>query len=85
MLKRIVLICLIIFPAMVWATFKPVRILAPELVTGITCMSDTICLDDVSRYPEAVKLYDEALDFVVSTIEKIEKNKNYILFHANMF
>ena len=78
MVKRIILICLIIFPAVVWATFKPVRILAPELVTGITCMSDTICLDDVSRYPEAIKLYDEAFDFVVSTIDKIEKKPKII-------
>ncbi len=52
-------------------------------------MSDTICLDDVSRYPEAVKLYDEAFDFVVSTIDKIEKNqklyfvpRKYVLSHS---
>ncbi len=41
-------------------------------------MSDNICLDDVSRYPEAIKLYDEAFDFVVSTIDKIEKKPKII-------
>ena len=78
MVKHIILFGLIITPAVVWAAFKPVRVLAPELVSGITCKSEVICLDDVSRYPEAIKLYDEAVEFVVSTVGKIEKKPRVI-------
>ncbi len=78
MVKRLILIGLIISPALVWAGFKPVRVLAPELVSGITCESETICLDDVLRYPEALQLYDEAVEFVGSTVGKIEERPRVI-------
>lgn len=76
MIKRIVLVGVILFPAIAWAVFKPVRILAPEFVSGITCKTKTICMDDTSKYSEALKLYDEAIEFVESNIgELIEKPK----------
>jgi len=78
-MKKIIIISIIIFPALVWAAYKPARILAPELVPGITCKSDTICLDDISRYHEAVTLYNEALVFVESTVGVI-KEEPKVLF-----
>lgn len=79
MLKRILIACVILFPALTWATFKPVRVLAPGLVSGITCMSDTICIDDVARYSEAIKLYVAAIDFVTNNVGKL-KHKPRVTF-----
>jgi len=79
MVTRIILTIILLSPAIVWAYYKPVRVLAPELVSGITCKSSVICLDDVSRYSEAIKLYNEANEFVISSIGKI-KQKPRIIF-----
>lgn len=81
MVKRIFLVSCLLFPLTVWAIYKPVRVFAPELVSGITCESATICLDDTSRYAEAVKLYDEAIQFVISSVGEIKK-KPRIIFCA---
>ena len=59
MLERLVLICLVSSPLAAWAFYKPVRVLAPELA-GVSCVSEFICSDDVSRHAEATVLYDEA-------------------------
>ncbi|VAW48324.1 hypothetical protein MNBD_GAMMA03-2071, partial [hydrothermal vent metagenome] len=79
MLKCIFLISCLLFPVAAWAIYKPVRVLAPELVSGITCESSIICMDDASRYEEAVKLYDEAIQFVISSVGEIE-NMPRIIF-----
>ena len=75
-LKRIhVLVpCLVILliPGASWAFYKPVRVLAPEL-NGVTCVDDIICMEDVSRYEEASKLYDEAFAFVNTTVDELEE------------
>lgn len=65
-------------PVAAWAFIKPVRILVPEL-DGLSCFKGTICTDDTSRYQEAVKLYDEALHFVDSSIARI-KDKPRVIF-----
>jgi hypothetical protein len=57
MLKRLLLVGMLCAPVAAWAFFKPVRVVAPELA-GISCLNDTLCTDDVSRYQEAAKLYD---------------------------
>ena len=46
-------------PALAWATFKPVRILAPEL-NGMKCR-DRVCVEDASRFAAAVALLRAAL------------------------
>ncbi len=78
MLKRLLLIGLLCAPAAAWAFIKPVRVVAPEL-TGLFCVNDALCTDDVSRYQEAAKLYDEALHFVGSSVGSIE-NKPRVIF-----
>lgn len=78
MLKRLLLIGILCSPVAAWAFFKPVRVVAPELAE-ITCIDDTLCTDDASRYREIALLYDEALHFVDSSVGLIE-NKPRVIF-----
>ncbi|HKJ87270.1 MAG TPA: hypothetical protein VKA48_01935 [Gammaproteobacteria bacterium] len=64
MLKRALFVVLLSLPAVAWAVFKPVRVLAPGWVGGVSCVSDRVCLDDASRAAEAERLYRGALGFV---------------------
>jgi hypothetical protein len=60
MLKRLLLIGLLCAPVAAWAFFKPVRVIIPEWA-GLSCVNDSLCIDDISRSQEAALLYDEAL------------------------
>jgi hypothetical protein len=62
-LKRLALILFAIVPVLAWAIVKPVRMLAPEW-GGVTCISATVCVDDLTKKTEADALYTEALGFV---------------------
>jgi hypothetical protein len=77
MLKRLLLTGLLCLPFAAWAFFKPVRIAAPELA-GVSCVSDTLCTDDLSRHQQAAGLYNEALRFVDSSIGRIEDKPRVI-------
>ena len=77
MLKRILIIIFLSLPLAAWAFFKPVRILAPELA-GVTCVSAVICIDDSSRLAEASDLYQNALQFVGSSIGEIEQSPRVV-------
>lgn len=78
MLKRMLIIGMLCLPVAAWAFVKPVRIAAPELM-GISCINGTLCTDEVSRFEEAAKLYDEALLFVDTSVGSIE-NKPSVIF-----
>ena len=39
----------------------------------MTCVSDIVCMEDVSRYEEASRLYDDAFEFVNETVDEIEE------------
>lgn len=41
-----------LLPVAAWAMVKPLRVIAPELV-GLTCTTDNICTDDLTRVAEA--------------------------------
>ncbi|MGR8929269.1 MAG: hypothetical protein ACU836_01425 [Gammaproteobacteria bacterium] len=82
MRKRLLLITLLCLPAAAWAFIKPVRIAAPE-PAGLSCLRDTLCIDDISRYPAAASLYDDALHFIASSIAPI-KNKPRVIFCSTM-
>jgi len=73
MLKRLLIVGMLFIPAAAWAFVKPIRIFAPEL-TGISCINDTLCIDDASRFQEALALYEEALNFTDTTVGLIERN-----------
>ena len=77
MLIRLLLVALVLSPVAAWALYKPARVLAPEW-SGVTCVSERICLDDVAREAEAVALYDEAHEFVTSRVGAIERKPRAI-------
>ena len=84
MLNRSLVICLFgafCIPIAAWALYKPTRVLAPEL-NGVSCVSNVICMDDVSRYEEAAGLYDEAYEFVTASVGAIE-TKPRVIFCAS--
>ena len=78
MLKRFFLIALLFGPAAAWAFYKPMRVLAPQLVAGVSCATETICIDDTTRYGEAERLYNSALHFVSASVASIEKRPRII-------
>ena len=65
-----------------WTFDRRVRVLAPRFVAGITCVTDVICTDDVSRATEAAKLYDDAVRFVGERVSPIQ-NKPHAIFCAS--
>jgi len=67
----VALILLHAVPVVAWAAFKPIRVLAPELL-GLHCTAQGICIDDVRRLPEAEALRDEALVFVSSRVGRLQ-------------
>lgn len=77
MLKHFLLICLLCIPAVVWMLYKPMRVIAPEL-NGVSFPSKDICIDNALRYEEAIALYEEAYEFVNSSVGIIEKKPRVI-------
>lgn len=62
LLKTTALLLALAMPALVWATVKYVRILAPGL-NGMVCL-DRVCVEDPSTYDQALALQRNALDAV---------------------
>lgn len=67
-----VLAAFLLSPFAAWAFYKPVRIILPEWA-GVTCVSKTLCIDDVSKVAEAQRLYDKALLAVETNVGTIRK------------
>ena len=61
----IVIAAIIAIPATTWAAFKPIRVVAPELL-GLYCENTGICIDDPSLVAEATILKRDAASFVES-------------------
>lgn len=57
-------------PAITWAAFKPIRVLAPQLV-GLHCTAENVCVDDMARLPEALALKSDALRFVSERVDPV--------------
>lgn len=64
-------------PAITWAAFKPIRVLAPQFV-GLTCSADNVCIDDLSRMPEALALRAEALSFIANRVDRFENVPRFV-------
>ena len=60
-----------LLPVAAWAMVKPLRVVAPELV-GLSCTTDNICTDDLSRVAEARALLNSANEFVAQDLGKIQ-------------
>ena len=61
-----------LIPVAAWAMVKPLRVIAPQLV-GLTCTSDRICIDDLSRIEDARKLLNGAESDVGADLGKLRK------------
>jgi len=71
MRKRVLLsLPMLVVPALSWAFFKPIRVLAPELV-GETC-EGSVCVDDPARLRQAQRIYSNALAFVDQNVGQIQ-------------
>jgi hypothetical protein len=66
MLKRVLILALVCIPAAAWAMMHPAWVV--ESISGVTCIDETICADDPSRFAEAAELYDGALKYLSSSI-----------------
>lgn len=64
-------------PAITWAAFKPIRVLAPQLV-GLTCTAENVCVDDMTKLPEALALKADALSFVSERVDRIGKVPRFV-------
>ena len=70
MRKRLVLPLLALaIPALSWAFFKPIRVVAPQLA-GLTCVG-SVCVDDPSRLGQAQAIYRDALAFVDRSVGQV--------------
>ncbi len=67
MVKRLIVLVLAIIPLAAWGLYSPMRVLAPEL-NGMTCINETLCIDDVRKTNEAQKLYHESSRVVAKTL-----------------
>ncbi|MDE0520316.1 MAG: hypothetical protein OXH71_06495 [Candidatus Dadabacteria bacterium] len=61
--------------------YKPIRVIVPEL-NGVSCIGEDICTDNPLRYEEAIALYEEAYEFVNSSVGIVEK-KPRVIFCAS--
>ncbi|PLC07680.1 hypothetical protein CY658_10110 [Variovorax sp. RO1] len=64
-------------PAITWAAFKPIRVLAPQLV-GLTCTDNNVCIDDMAKMPEALALRAEALSFVSNRVDRVASVPRFV-------
>lgn len=78
----ILAILIISAPILAWFGYKPVRVLAPDWVSRVKCVNSEICLDDLSKYPVAAKLYDDAYHFVEGSVGPFKKDPR-IIFCSN--
>ena len=61
-----------LLPVAAWAAFKPLRVVAPELL-GLHCSAEGVCIDDLRRLPEALALRQEAVAFVEQHVDRLQR------------
>ena len=71
-------ILILVAPFAAWAKYKPVRVLAPEWVGDVSCVTSEVCLDDESKYPEALRIYESALHFVGQAVGPFQKHPRIV-------
>jgi len=72
------IICLgLACPTAALALYKPSRVLWPDLF-DVHCVSDSICIDDMTRLAEAEALRAEAVTFVNENVGKIENTPRIV-------
>jgi hypothetical protein len=76
-LRRLALLIFGITPVVAWLLVKPVRVVAPALV-GISCPIENVCVDDMTKLPEALALHEEGLVFVSTTLRPLRSSPKVI-------
>lgn len=71
--KRTILLALLLTPIVVWAAYKPVRIIAPQW-NGVSCVTEQICIESPEKAEEAKVLYDSAVAFVNEFVGEVQRN-----------
>ena len=49
LVKRWIVLIVLCIPVAAWSFYKPVRVLAPGWMDGVTCVDDLIRLDQVTQ------------------------------------
>jgi len=80
-LKVRLLVMLAAVPLIAWFAVKPVRVLEPRLA-GVSCVSATVCIDDLTRLEEAAGLYAEGMAFVPDLLGSF-KGRPRVIFLRN--
>lgn len=62
---------LALVPVVAWFAVRPVRVIAPEL-SGVSCFSTSVCVDDKARFEEAARLHAEGMAFVSARVGAIQ-------------
>lgn len=74
---RLLLFIIALSPLIIWFTYKPIRILAPEL-NGVDCINVNVCIDDTSQLNVALELYSSAYAFTKKQVAPFENNPRVI-------
>jgi hypothetical protein len=83
LLKGLFIVALVCLPAATWAFIKPIRVFAPEW-NGVSCINYNVCTDNINHHQEAVRLYDEALKDVESSVGVIESRPRIIFCYSDV-
>ena len=76
-LLRALFITILASPIAVWAFYKPIRVLMPEL-NGVSCINYNICVEDLNKKEKAIYLYTNSLYFINTSIGKFDNNPKVI-------
>jgi hypothetical protein len=74
---RLIAVLLVAVPAIAWAFVKPVRVVAPTL-SGVSCSTPTVCVDDSARLEDATRLYTQAAAFVANNLSPFRREPKVI-------
>jgi hypothetical protein len=77
-LLKFIGILMLLLPFVAYAFVKPVKIIFPE-VTGVKCIEEWLCIDDLSKQKDAKKLYVNALSSIEFKLTKFN-NKPKMVF-----
>jgi len=80
MKKTLIILVVLVLSAPIacWALYKPMRVIYPELIDGISCNYEGICVDDMSKIIEASSLYKNSLHSVSTEVGSFKQNPQVI-------
>lgn len=76
-LSSLIAVAVVAVALVAWVAFKPIRVLAPQLV-GVQCTQANVCVDDMTALERALTLRDESVRFVESRVGKIRQVPTFV-------